>query len=700
MTTTVLATIAKQRFFDAVGVPLAGGKLFTYAAGTVNKQNSYTDSTGNTPNANPIILDSQGYCNLWFDTTLLYKLTLAPATDTDPPSNPIWTVDNLNAPNSSVYATLITLLTSVGSALIGFIQAGTGAVLRLVQDKLRERVSVFDFIPVAYQPAIYAGTSTVDVYTYIQAAIDALPVTSYNLNGLMTGQLLIGSTPILDFGSGKFKITKKLNFGPFHHFEGRGAIINQTDATEHIFYSTSIYTNKFKGITFVGGKSHIYAQNGATGVAGTEGALLRVEGCDHEVSADFAIQTRASGAGGGFQALIKRGRFMNCKQSLYTDNDWTELDDSWIGCYPQGGLTHPWANDTAQIVNHSQLNLNNLVLIPGDPDFALVGNTSRWIDNYNSVIATKTRFGGEYSGLPLVYNFTDALSVVSAGGTDYPYLKGGQVIIRDSVTPCGSAARTDPGYVVLKSGLPNVIIIEGNQYSSSPAAFVRTNLMTAGTFAAYWATIAADPSVRPLIRIMIKNNGGFGMVVTQTDSDTALLQPYTEYDHLTTSNNGGNTNYLPQVNAYSLTTKRLLPNVYGQTSSSGAGPYTSIFDFAVADVPLDNGAIYLAVISGCSQYAGDSQYRNSILGIISIVTGSNGADTTMYVYWDSLVGHAVPAIGALTVTAAFWNGATEAATIKAADAGTNKIRLNVAGYQGASAVAAIKNQTVRVTKLL
>ena len=126
---TVTANIAPyeiQRFFDAAGVPLAGGKLFTYAAGTTTKQTTYKDSTGGTPNTNPIILDSAGYCNLWLDATLAYKFTLSPSTDTDPPTNPIWTVDQLNTSTSPV---LTALAASSGSSLVGYIEAGTGACL-------------------------------------------------------------------------------------------------------------------------------------------------------------------------------------------------------------------------------------------------------------------------------------------------------------------------------------------------------------------------------------------------------------------------------------------------------------------------------------------------------------------------------------------------------------------------------------------
>lgn len=104
-----LAPLAVQKFFDNNGRPLAGGLLFTYAAGTNNKLATYVDSSGGTPNTNPIELDFRGECDVWLDPTLTYKFVLAPPNDTDPPTNPIWSVDNISSALS--YADLIALLT-------------------------------------------------------------------------------------------------------------------------------------------------------------------------------------------------------------------------------------------------------------------------------------------------------------------------------------------------------------------------------------------------------------------------------------------------------------------------------------------------------------------------------------------------------------------------------------------------------------
>lgn len=93
--TDVLSPTPKFQAFDNNGRPLVGGKLFTYEAGTTTKLATYVDEGGVSPNTNPVILDYRGECNLWVPPNVSYKYVLAPANDTDPPTNPIWTVDQL-----------------------------------------------------------------------------------------------------------------------------------------------------------------------------------------------------------------------------------------------------------------------------------------------------------------------------------------------------------------------------------------------------------------------------------------------------------------------------------------------------------------------------------------------------------------------------------------------------------------------------
>lgn len=72
----------------------AGYKLFQYQAGTTTKANTYTDSTKNTANSNPMTLNSDGRLDqdIYIDQSM--KFVLASSSAGDPPSGSVWTVDN------------------------------------------------------------------------------------------------------------------------------------------------------------------------------------------------------------------------------------------------------------------------------------------------------------------------------------------------------------------------------------------------------------------------------------------------------------------------------------------------------------------------------------------------------------------------------------------------------------------------------
>lgn len=97
MTTYYLAPTLKYRGWDNNGNPLVGGQLFTYQAGTSTKLATY-QTAGGSANTNPVILNSRGECDLFIPANVAYKFVLAPQGDTDPPSNPIQTEDNIINP--------------------------------------------------------------------------------------------------------------------------------------------------------------------------------------------------------------------------------------------------------------------------------------------------------------------------------------------------------------------------------------------------------------------------------------------------------------------------------------------------------------------------------------------------------------------------------------------------------------------------
>lgn len=92
-----------QQFFDDNGVPLAGGLIYTYQAGSSTPLVTYTDNGGTVANANPIVLDASGRTpqQIWLLTGYSYKFVLQNAD-----AVLIQTLDNIypilqNAPSSA-----------------------------------------------------------------------------------------------------------------------------------------------------------------------------------------------------------------------------------------------------------------------------------------------------------------------------------------------------------------------------------------------------------------------------------------------------------------------------------------------------------------------------------------------------------------------------------------------------------------------
>jgi len=87
------------QFFDNNGNPLAGGKIFTYSAGTTTNQATYTSATGAIAHSNPIILDGAGRVpsgEIWLTDGLEYKFVIKDSNDVL-----IGTYDNIVGINSN-----------------------------------------------------------------------------------------------------------------------------------------------------------------------------------------------------------------------------------------------------------------------------------------------------------------------------------------------------------------------------------------------------------------------------------------------------------------------------------------------------------------------------------------------------------------------------------------------------------------------
>ena len=110
-----------QQFFDNNGVPLAGGLIYTYQAGSSTPLVTYTDNGGTTANANPIVLDSSGRVpnEIWLLNGYSYKFIITSASGTS-----LITLDNLYG----ILQTAPAVTNTVPSGLIAIWSGSTGSI--------------------------------------------------------------------------------------------------------------------------------------------------------------------------------------------------------------------------------------------------------------------------------------------------------------------------------------------------------------------------------------------------------------------------------------------------------------------------------------------------------------------------------------------------------------------------------------------
>lgn len=194
---------------DNNGNPLAGGKLYTYLTGTTTPATTYQDAAGSTPNANPVILNSRGEAIVFLTVGQQYTFLL-----TDPSGGTIWTQDNIDGAVGS----------SLGAAGLNYSQAGTGAVARTIQSRLRDTVNVFDFMTAAQIADVQANTLGQDVTTAVR-------------NAMAFG--VLNSKHNIFFPRGSYKLTSTLQIsvsglGLIGEFNDRGT----NGGTELSYYGT------------------------------------------------------------------------------------------------------------------------------------------------------------------------------------------------------------------------------------------------------------------------------------------------------------------------------------------------------------------------------------------------------------------------------------------------------------------------------
>ena len=150
-----------QQFFDNNGLPLAGGKIYTYAAGSTTPQAAYTDSSGNTALPNPIILDGSGRASIWL-LNIGYKMVVKDSNDVT-----LYTIDNVN-PFAIGAGTIVTSMLADGAVTTSKLADGAATTAKIADGAITAAKLAAG---VGFLPDLAVGPT--QVYTTIGAAVSA-----------------------------------------------------------------------------------------------------------------------------------------------------------------------------------------------------------------------------------------------------------------------------------------------------------------------------------------------------------------------------------------------------------------------------------------------------------------------------------------------------------------------------------------------
>lgn len=242
---------AGAQFFTNGGVPLNGGLIYTYAAGTTTPAATYINGTSGTANSNPIVLDSAGRTpnEIWVNSGVLYKFILKDSSGVQ-----IGSYDNIpGIDDPTIFNNIITVTgtnTIVGTSVPPITAYVTGATYSFV----------------------VANTNT-DVVTL---NIDGQGAKSINVSGggaVVPGELTAGSMVCVEYDGTRFQLTANSSQRAIGVVTGTTAARPATGVPGMMRLNTD--TNKFEGYgnsawmgigggATGGGSDMVFVENGKT----------------------------------------------------------------------------------------------------------------------------------------------------------------------------------------------------------------------------------------------------------------------------------------------------------------------------------------------------------------------------------------------------------------------------------------------------
>jgi len=360
---------------------------------------------------------------------------------------------------SSFGGLLARFAASSGASLIGFMASGAGAIKRTIQSRLRDEVSVFDFMTEAEISDVQAETYTLDVQPAVQAAINFSAAANLLLKAPGGGYRLGDSVSVVS-NLAMIGVGKKTNFrGVFATAKNRiftssdtvqqsnillqDFAIDRTDAnSQHgaLFGGVDGFT--VRGIYVIGSPAPTVT-SGAIGFspfdtfADIESRNVLVTGCHIEKCNNFGIAF-----GHVKNGIIKGCTFIDC----FREAIGIEGYDSAPGTAPEKG------NENITVIGNTLIMTENSNRFGGSdgPAMLIGGSTSEGYVR-NVVVAGNTIIGSE---------------VVSGQAYNGIMVNGGATLWTEDVTIIGNTIKNmnGRGIAVGSAGaLTKNVIIKGNK---------------------------------------------------------------------------------------------------------------------------------------------------------------------------------------------------------------------------------------------